>query len=119
MYLVLYSNREDPIVSLLKNQRSFDKDMTFLSCKELLCETKIEDKIIGGHSYIHWTLKNGREISNSKHVKLINRVMYLDEQLFQDFHEDDRDYAYQEFYAYLLFALESFSKKLGTPGAYG
>ena len=117
MYLIIYNDPKDNIVALMKKKMEHS-NCTFLSVKELLNETEIEDEIKDGKPFLHWKWKN-LQIENKQAVHLINRVIALNHNLFSDFHPDDQNYAYQEFSAYLMFALEAFPSKLGTPGAYG
>ena len=117
MYLVIYSNPKDNIVTLMRNK--VDKsNCVFLSVQELLNETQIEDEIKTGQPFLHWKWNN-LTIQNRKNVHLVNRVTSLNHDLFSDFHPEDQNYAYQEFCAYLMFALEAFPSKLGAPGGYG
>jgi hypothetical protein len=118
--VLVFSNPKDPITRIVQGWNKIDpENHQCLSVEKLLNEVEIFDKVENGKASIEWTLPNGKVIKNETDVRLINRVLGLETELFEEFHEEDRDYAYQEFMAYLTFALSSFREILGKPGPFG
>ena len=109
---MLYSDQNDPVTKILLEESENLKDvLKCVSIGEILENVAIHDVIEQGIAKLNWTMKDGSTISNEPGVKLVNRVFGLDRNLFNEFHDEDREYAYQEFWAYLAFAIESFTQK--------
>jgi len=110
--ILIYSNSLDPISQVLLEQ----KDLVIpISVKSFLDSTEIFDQIREGVPQISWTLIDGTVLQNTDNFILVNRVLDLKKDLFNDFREEDREFAYQEFWAYLSFALANFPLRTATP----
>lgn len=118
MYLLLYSHKHDPVVKAIIEHDQYN-DWLCISINDLLNKVIIFDKIENGNISINWTLPNGNIIKNSDQIKLVSRVISVEAELFSDYHPDDREYAQNEFYAYLAFAINSFKRRLNDVTAYG
>lgn len=120
MIITLYNDSYDPVVQALqKRQDRRHCSIEFISVQELLNDIEIDDEIIEGEAFIQWTLPNQKKITNTKENFVVNRIVGLDDALFDEFHPDDREYALSEFSAYLQFALEAFPRISARPGPYG
>lgn len=116
--ILLYSHHNEPVTQVILSHAQHGANIITLSIKELLDNVIIFDEI-SDVVKLSWKLPCGKVISNSKDFYLINRVLDLPQDLFDDFHEDDKGYSRAEFYAYLLFALEAFPLSLSKPGPFG
>lgn len=118
MNLLIYSNPKEPVSDILlrrKNQFGIE----CVSIEEILNEkVVIFDQIRDGVPKLQWTFTNGKQITNSTETFLINRVFECPVEMFDDFSEEDKLYAQNEFYAYLMFALYAFPNKTNAPGPY-
>ncbi len=99
--------------------RVFPEHTIKLDLNTVINRTNIDDEIIAGEPLIHWKTDAGLEIKNLRAYTLVNRVDYLPKELFLDFHPEDQDYAYYEWYAYLSFALSSFTNATSKPSHAG
>ncbi len=118
--ILLYSHAEEPITNLmLSGELDREFNPVKISLEELLNDTSILDEFNENETKIEWTLVSGDKISNTESFYLINRVLSVPEELFNDFAEEDRHYSINEFRAYLAFALEAFPKSSSKPGAFG
>ena len=120
MYLLVYSSNEDPVVQSLNcSFKDLGEPLVLVSLEKLLNDVEIDDEIVEGKTTLNWTLPDGMTVSNRENVKLINRVLTIPECLFEDFHPEDREYAKNEFCAYLMFSLENFKHSTAKPGYLG
>lgn len=120
MLLLIYNDREDPIVKTLQSEaHALAEPLTAISVAEILAEAQIFDEIDDGLPKISWTFAQYGTITNSPEIKLVNRASLIQDQLFEGFHPDDREYARTEFNAYLTFALNAFPTKLTAPSFFG
>lgn len=121
MNILIYSHENDPVVKTIKRNKSkgFSTDIICISVKEILDYGIIYDEIVDGNVHLHWELPGNIIIENTPENYIINRVLFIPEEWFDKFHEEDRNYAYAEFTAYILFALDSFSFVIGRPGPFG
>ncbi len=116
----LYSHSEEPITStILSSSLDIELGIIKLSLRDLLKDTLILDEIDENGAKIEWTLPSGAKISNSNKFYLLNRVLSIPEDLFNDFAEEDKAYSISEFRAYLAFSIEAFPNCLDKPGAFG
>jgi len=116
--ILLYSHCNEPVTQVILSHAQHGMDIIVLSVKDLLDNVIIFDEI-NNDAKLNWKLPCGKTILNSKDFYLINRVFDLPQDLFNDFHKDDKDYSRAEFYAYLIFALEAFPLSLSKPGPFG
>ena len=65
-----------------------------------------------------WTL-NGQQWRPDDFCGVLNRLTILSSEAFQAIQAEDRDYAYMEWAAYLLFALDQFSNTINAPDVSG
>ncbi len=79
------------------------------------CE--IFDEVNDIDTRINWQAEGGMQISNKDYF-LLNRVLYVPDNLFNDFAEEDRSYAKREIEAYLGFSFNAF-KGIGNKSATG
>ena len=68
---------------------------------------EIRDELDKSGPIIQWSDTLGNQYSNHTHY-LLNRVINVEECLFNQFQDEDKDYAQREFEAYLGFALNAF-----------
>jgi len=100
--ILLYSHCNEPVTQVILSHAQHGMDIIVLSVKDLLDNVIIFDEI-NNDAKLNWKLPCGKTILNSKDFYLINRVFDLPQDLFNDFHKDDKDYSRAEFYAYLIF----------------
>lgn len=118
--ILLYSHFDEPITkALLSSTFAQKSDLIKLPLKTLLNEVCIIDEFDHAVVKIDWTFPSGLNITNSNDFYLINRVISVPEEIFNDFLEDDKQYSISEFRAYLAFAIESFPNSFSKPGAFG
>lgn len=124
MFLLIHDERNDPISNVLLRQQLrvealLGERLVALSLAKILQDATIYDVIENGHPRLNWSFSDLEPISNTLDVKLVNRVSRVPQELFHDFHPEDREYAHIEFSAYMNFALNAFECKLGEPGFFG
>jgi hypothetical protein len=121
--LMLYDDPSDPIVTLLSNQQNnLHHEITLVSVKEFIEKMEICDELDIDGVNIRWSLKNNggsTRVWNNHNTYLINRCYGLGEPCHSLFHPDDREYAKNEFIAYLSFAFNSFKYRLQPVNYYG
>lgn len=118
--VLLYSHADEPITkSLLSSELGQKNGLIKLPLKRLLEEATISDDFSIEETNIKWTFSSGFTILNTSKFYLINRVISVPEELFNNFHVEDRAYSLQEFRSYLAFAIESFPVVFSKPGAFG
>lgn len=116
--ILLYSHSGEPVTkTLLSNEQELN--ILSISIQEILDNIHIFDVIKNGCPTINWTLPNGKKITNSPDLYLINRVQFIPNEIFDGFADEDRDFAFSEFRAYLAFAVEAFPNSSAKPGAFG
>ena len=118
--VLLYSHEAEPITNIIINS-DFDQTLGLIkiSLDDLLNYSSIFDEIDGDVVHLNWEFKNGICIDNSNKYFLINRVISIPENLFDNFCEEDKRYAQCEFSAYITFATEVFANSFSKPGPYG
>lgn len=120
MMLLIHDNQLDPVVSaIMATQNLWQEPIVSLSIDQILKEATIYDEIDDGNPVLSWTFPDIGTITNSRDVKLINRMRAVPRSIFSDFHPDDQEYAQTEFHAYMTFALNAFPVKLNAPGFFG
>lgn len=105
--LIASSSRNEAITKWIRESNLLDSIVDLIFVSELLNEYDIRDELNDNHAVISWYESNGLKYSNETHC-LLNRVIYLEDELFHPFQLEDREYAKREFEAYLGFALNSF-----------
>lgn len=118
MNLLLYVNPNEPVTQVLL-QHQKDLDVTPLFLKDFIDNAEVFDEFDEKETIIRWKLPNIGEITNSKQTYLINRASYIPQEWFSDFHKEDLEYASNEFWAYLIFALRAFPLATDYPGPGG
>lgn len=114
--ILLYSHEKEPVTdSLLKKF----KQAYPISLNNFLNNVSIFDEISDTGASVWWKLPDGKEVTNCENTFLINRVLSVNEELFDQFDEEDRSFALSELRAYLTFALSVFPKAFGRPSAFG
>lgn len=118
--VLFYSHVAEPVTQAILTS-GLDKDLSLvkLSLSNLLKDTSIFDEINNDEVKIEWTLPSGEKIHNSEKYYLLNRVLSIPDELFEDFDSVDKTYSMSEFRAYLTFAIESFPKCSAKPGPFG
>lgn len=115
MKVLAYSFPDEPLTEiLLKN--SEELGIIPLNIKELLEEGEIFDTFDENKTHLNWSIPSIGMITNSTDLFLINRVNQIPSDWFRDFDEKDRQYAQNELWAYLTFALQSFPNATEYPG---
>lgn len=118
--VLLYSHVDEPITStILASSLVSEFDIIKISLKSLLDDISILDELVDNEIKIRWTLSSGFQVINSNSFYLINRVLSVPEELFNEFAESDRAYALSEFRAYLAFSIQAFPNSTSKPGAFG
>ncbi len=117
--ILLYSNQSDQLTRAILNNDALKKKITPLSIQSFINDCHIYDTIIDQDVNVFWKIGKKLEITNHSGQKIINRVIGISDDLFNDFHEEDREYAKSEYIAYLNFSLHQFKNVIGKPGQYG
>jgi hypothetical protein len=117
--LLIYTDSQEPITHLLlDNQQALG--LKALCAKELLEEEcQIFDTFNPEKTEINWFSPKFGNITNSEDILVINRVTHVPIDWFTDFQLSDREYARNEFWAYLAFALNAFPQISEKPGPAG
>ena len=92
---------------VLGNPALFSESVDVVFIEHLLTEVNIYDELCDHDSTIRWYKENELFASNKTH-HLLNRVSFIPSVLFENFNEQDRDYAKREFEAYLGYSFNSF-----------
>ncbi|MBA2651039.1 MAG: hypothetical protein H0U73_02020 [Tatlockia sp.] len=103
--LLVVSSHHDEAITKWIVQNSSAIDLIFI--EELLTCYEISDELSADGPKIRWQQGASVEYSNKSHC-LLNRVIYINDDLFQSFRIEDRDYAKRVFEAYLGFSLNAF-----------
>ena len=106
--LIASSHRSEAIAKWILENDSVQPLIDIIFIDELLNNFEIRDELDKTAPTIRWYDTLGKQYSNHTHY-LLNRVIYVEERLFNKFRDEDRDYAQREFEAYLGFALNAFS----------
>lgn len=118
--ILLYSHAKEPLTQILLSSTLDQKcGLIKLSLEDLLNKASIIDELHHNDVKIDWTFPNGLKIINSNNFYLINRVISIPEEIFNDFSEEDKLYSMSEFRAYLTFAIEAFPNSFSKPGPFG
>lgn len=114
--LVASLSKDEAITNcIINNLNHFDTPIDVIFLDELLHDYEYFDELNDNGAIIRWFKDEKRTISNQSH-EILNRVLYVPDELFFDFNDEDRDYAKHEFEAYLGFSFNSFQgvgNKLG------
>ncbi|NIE94706.1 hypothetical protein F3J09_29150 [Bacillus sp. Ab-1751] len=86
----------------------------WLDGKDIVYELKVDDAIATDKTIVKWSYR-GIDISPESTTGVLNMLNYLDQSLFNEFTEEDREYVQDEFNCYLLFALNEFGNVLNPP----
>lgn len=106
--LVASSCEHEAITKWIINNKSLTSQCDVIFTHELLCQYEIYDELDDEAVNIIWKDPASEKVyTNQSHV-LLNRIIYIDSQLFKNFKIDDCEYAKREFEAYLGFAMNSF-----------
>lgn len=102
--IVIVSHSLDETITkcLGNNISKFKTILTIVSLRELLNDYEIFDEVNDSGTSIKW-IKELNHISNADYY-LLNRVIYIPNDLFSNFNQTDREYAQREFEAYLGFS---------------
>lgn len=93
--------------TILKHHQTFDLKIEVILIHELLNDFGIFDELSDNHSIIRWFKPNQAILSNQTHL-LLNRTLWVPDDLFLKFVKQDREYAKREFEAYLGYSFNSF-----------
>lgn len=117
--VLLYTDPSEPVTRLLLHHKQ-ELGIQELLVKDFLDENfKIFDRFNLEKIEVEWGVPSLGKITNSKEIYLINRATHLPEEWFFDFQLKDRDYARNELWAYLVFALNAFPNITERPNAGG
>jgi len=105
--LVASSHKSEAITKWILENDSLTRLIDIIFIEELLNHFDIRDKLDRSGPVIRWHDNQGNRYTNNTHY-LLNRVIYIEERLFQRFRHEDKEYAQREFEAYLGFALNAF-----------
>lgn len=105
--LIASSSRDEAITNWVLKNKPADLIIDLLFVDELLNKYDIRDELDDHKAIIRWYESNILKFSNETYC-LLNRIIYLEDELWESFKTIDREYAKREFEAYLGFALNSF-----------
>lgn len=105
--LVASSHKNEAITKWILENDSAQPYIDIVYIHELLNSFEIRDELDKNGPIIQWNDILGNQFSNHTHY-LLNRVINIEESLFNQFQDEDKDYAQREFEAYLGFALNAF-----------
>ncbi|MFD4852634.1 hypothetical protein ACW4EZ_02880 [Bacillus toyonensis] len=115
MKLILGDKTNETLCLIHKHLSSNNSDqVVWLEWQDIINELIIHDSINEKGMTTRWRYRE-IEISPECITGVLNFLSYLEESLFDDFVERDRDYAIAEFYSYLLFALNQFTNVINPP----
>ncbi|AUS25929.1 hypothetical protein MMB75_09380 [Paenibacillus sp. P2(2022)] len=83
----------------------------WLDGQDIVNELKVNDEINADKTTVKWCYR-GMDISPESTTGVLNLLGFLDRSLFNEFTEEDQEYAQAEFTSYLLFALNQFKNVL-------
>ncbi|EHL32889.1 hypothetical protein [Legionella drancourtii] len=90
--LIASSSRNEAITKWIRENDSLDSIVDLIFVAELLNEYDIRDELNDNQAVIRWYESNRLKYSNETHC-LLNRVIYLEDELFHPFQLEDREYA--------------------------
>lgn len=105
--LVASSHKDEAITKWILENSSLRSTIDLMFIEELLTCYEISDELSVESPKISWQQGELVQYSNTSH-SLLNRVLYINDHLFESFRIEDRDYAKREFEAYLGFSLNAF-----------
>jgi hypothetical protein len=107
--LLIASSSPDEAITqtILNNLKYFDYHIDIIFIHELLSDFNINDELSDAGSIIRWFKPNQPMLSNKSHY-LLNRTLFIADNLFLNFIKQDREYAKREFEAYLGYSFNSF-----------
>lgn len=115
MTILLLGDKDSCALQIVSDFLKPKIDVLWLNAKTIIDDLIIDDEIkANGTSSIHWHIF-GRDIYDHTITGVVNALYYLEDSLFEDFHEDDKKYCQSEFDAYLLFALTQFKNVINPP----
>lgn len=107
--IVIVSHSFDEAITkcVVNSAKNLEADIRIVSLHELMSDYEIFDEISDFGTSIKWT-KELIEITNTDYY-LLNRVLYVPNNLFSSFTKIDREYAQREFEAYIGFSFNAFN----------
>lgn len=105
--LVASSHKSEAMTKWIMESELLNSSIDIIFIEELLDNFEIRDELDQNGPSIQWFDTVGNQYSNKTHY-LLNRVINVEECLFDKFQLEDKDYAQREFEAYLGFALNAF-----------
>lgn len=118
--ILLYSHETEPVThAILTSELDKTLPLVKLSLRSLLNDSLIFDEIHDDKVKIEWTLSSGEKLYNTDNYYLLNRVLTVPKELFDEFDPVDSAYALNEFSAYLTFAIQSFPNCSARPSPFG
>jgi len=107
--MVVVSNSFDETITnlIIKNQKSLKCDISIVLLSELLFDYEIFDELSDSKKIVTWFINNNKQISNLTH-SILNRVLYIPNEIFSKFKSEDYEYAQREFEAYIGFAFNAY-----------
>jgi hypothetical protein len=107
--LLIASSSPDEAIThcVLNNKKHFNLNIDIVFINELMTDYQINDELSDNLAIVRWFKDTHHSISNQTHF-LLNRTLYIHDDLFLNFIEKDREYAQREFEAYLGFSLNAF-----------
>ncbi|MGR5997807.1 hypothetical protein ACT7DF_23020 [Bacillus cereus] len=100
------------IYKYLTNNKN--EHVVWLDAQDIKNELVIHDSITEKGVTVRWSYRD-KEISPECTSVIINYLVYPGVSLFNDFAEADSEYAFCEFYSYLVFAIGQFKNVLNPP----
>jgi hypothetical protein len=117
--ILLYSHKLDPITNAVLNDNDLKSKAIPISIQDFINKCEIYDTISDKQISINWNIPGELKITNNSDQIIINRFIGFPDDSFNDFHEDDREYARSEYAAYLNFSLNQLKNVVGKPSSYG
>lgn len=105
--LVASSHKNEAITKWILESDLLNSSIDIIFIQDLLDNFDIRDELDKNGPIIRWQDNRRKQYSNNTHC-LLNRVINVEECLFDKFRPEDKDYAQREFEAYLGFALNAF-----------
>ena len=107
LVIVSHSTRETITDCIIANRHNFDVNIQVITLEDLLFSYEIFDEVNDDCTHIRWYNKDQIFVSNASYL-LLNRVMYVPDNLFVNFITSDIEYAKRELEAYIGFAFNAF-----------
>ncbi|SCC24346.1 Uncharacterized protein BCZB5J_02164 [Bacillus cereus] len=96
---------------LLKSTKG---QVIWLDGHNIVNELAFDDEINEDKTIVRWRY-NGVDILPEDTTGVLNMLNYIDQSLFNEFIEEDREYVQEEFTSYFMFALNEFRNVLNPP----